>query len=299
MVMVTLRGFVAEQKAVSLKAGPCTHVDFQLQAATRVSFLVKNRHADPIPNPGVDTDFAVWTDEHGMVDIAGPPDGSAFESTISAQGYKAKTVTISPQAPPESVILDDADNLRGQVLDEADRPIEGATVGTMVPPEIIPGHGGPTRIKMRANRGADTDKNGMFSLSLSFLPTSVTAGKSGYIRQTMGFEEGKFVVIHLRAADDHTHAGLFGKVVDEAGEPVQRYMVEILGESGTVRVQHIDNKDGSFVLKDLPEGKYSIRVNSPLIPSRGVTMDDLSLRDGYFYGPLLINLVSQKQTIEK
>jgi hypothetical protein len=115
----------------------------------------------------------------------------------------------------------------------------------------------------------------------------------------MGFEEGKFVVIHLRAADDHTHAGVFGKVVDEAGEPVQGFMVEILDESSTVRVQHIHNKDGSFVLKDLPEGKYSIRVNSPLFPNRGVTKDDLNLRDGYFYGPLSITLVSQKQTIEK
>jgi len=92
---------------------------------------------------------------------------------------------------------------------------------------------------------------------------------------------------------------VFGRVVDEEGNPVQRFHVEILDGSHDVTSQYIDNEDGRFVLPDLVEGKYSIRVNSPLIRTRGITVDDLNLRDGYFYGPLSITLVSQKQTVEK
>jgi len=297
IVVASLRGSVPKQEAVSLSAGPCTQVDFRLQAAATISFSVKDRHANPIPNPSVDTDLSVWTDEHGMVEIAGQPDGSAIECTISAQGYKAKTLRISQQAPPESVLLDDADILEGQVMDEVNRSIGGAIVAAMASPVIIPGRGGPSRIKVRVNRGAHTDQNGMFSLSLSFPPKTVTAEKAGYISQTMPFEDGHFVVFNLRAA--RGNAGVFGRVVDEEGNPVQRFHVEILDGSHDVTSQYIDNEDGRFVLPDLVEGKYSIRVNSPLIRTRGITVDDLNLRDGYFYGPLAITLVSQKQTVER
>ncbi len=300
ILLANHRDAVPGQATISLKAGPCTQVDFHLEAAARVSFSVKNRHADPIPNPSVDTDYAFWTDEHGTVEIAGPTDGTAIECTISAQGYKAKTLTIRQQAPPESVLLDDADILKGQVMDEANRPIEGAIVAAVASPVIIRGHGG-SMMKWRFNLGADTDQNGMFSLSLSFPPQSVTADKAGYIGQTMPFEDGNFVVFHLRASrgNANANAGVFGRVVDEEGNPVQRFHVEILDGSHAVTSQYIDNEDGRFVLPDLVEGKYSIRVNSPLIPTRGVTMDDLNLRDGYFYGPVSMILISQKQTIEK
>jgi len=302
-----LRGFVREQKELNLKAGPCAHIDFRLQAADTISFLLKNWRAYPIPNPRVETEFAAWTDEHGMVSIAAPQGNGPFQCIIGAPDYQTKEVRIDPSAPPTSIFLDYADYLRGKVLDEANRPISGVRVtadGTPLSSDYAPissvGPEGGIGTRVRSNGSTETDSDGTFSLRLPFPPArSVTASKPGYKTERRQFEEGKYqptwVEIHLSSAQ----AGIFGKVIDESGNPVQRFRIGIGARGWSSGSQNFDTEDGRFLVSDLPEGTYTIRVTSPLILDREFRIDDLKLRNGFFYGPMLVSLKTPRPIPKK
>jgi len=307
-IAASFRGFVHEQKEINLKAGPCAHVDFRLQAADMISFLVKNWRAYPIPNPRVETEFAVWTDEHGMVRIAAPVDSDPFQCVISAQGYQTKEVKIDPKAPPTSVFLDAADFLRGQVLDEANKPISGARVsalGTSVSSDYkVTGDGAAASVglRMRSNGSTDTDSDGMFSLRVPFPPArSVTASKPGYKTELKQFEEGKFQPTFVEIRLHRAQSGIFGRVVDEAGNPVLRFVVLVYGYPDYMpgSTQSFDTEDGRFLVTDLPEGTYTIRVTSPMIADREYRSRELKLRNGYFYGAMLVSLTTPKPISKK
>ncbi len=57
---------------------------------------------------------------------------------------------------------------------------------------------------------------------------------------------------------------LEGKVVDETGEALQGYLIELQTTYGTdlsPRVEAISGSDGSFSLKDIPEGEWRVRAS--------------------------------------
>jgi len=268
-----------------------------------ISFLVKNRRSFPIPNPRVETDFAFWTDEHGTVSIAAPQGHAPFQCNIGAPDYQTKEIRIDPNTPPTTVFLDYAHRLRGKVLDEAGRPLSGVLVaadGTPLPSDYGTALGERIGKRVRSHGRTQTDSDGMFSLPLPFPPAiAVIARKPGYKTEFKQFEEGKlqtWVEIHMSPAE----AGIFGRVTDESGNPVQRFRIVIYGTGYLPgHAQNFDTEDGGFLIPDLPDGTYSIRASSPLIPDREFRIDRLTLRNRFFYGPIVVPLTITKAIIKK
>ena len=284
-VTVRNRGFVGETRGLRFVAGPCARADFRLRAARVVAFRVKDRRGEVIPQARIETSLAgnFWTDDHGLATLNLPVDAPTLGCAIFASGFKAKTVTIDTKVPPSEVVLDDADRLTGRVLDQSGVPLFGARVfagGTSLPSDV----------GLRNNGSAETDPDGRFSLALSFPPaTSITASKDGYNQERVDLSGNSSSYVEIRLARADT--GIFGTAVDENGRPARRFMITALAyEEGYVVTQTFESDDGRFIMMGLKDYTLYLKAETMTAPYQQAHIDQLELRKGTYYGPLLFRL---------
>lgn len=310
-LLVLSERHVTKNTAINLKAGDCQRFDFHLAEGLLLSFRVTNTRGQVIPRPfayaighvpdeakfGVDIEPYLGTgDEEGVVRLAVPPALLPFDCTVSAEGYKAYKIRITRgdvQAPPSEIILEDAEAFKGRVVDEAGMPLEGAK---------LEGGGG----------AAGTDKDGRFSIIVSSGTLSGSrfkVSKPGYIPQVVipGFIEqpgGRLgsntpnaeVNISLKRGE----GGIYGRAVDEAGNPVKRFHIVLTTETGTRYQRDFDNDDGLFSVEDVPAGIYDISFRSVPINIREpflsgtLLLKRIEIRRGYYYGEIQAQLLPNR-----
>ena len=291
--------------AINLKAGDCQRFDFHLAGGLLLTFCVKNNRGQAIPRPRAfapghaqDEAYFGTGDEAGMVKLAIPPDLGPFDCRVDGEGYKIRITRVDPQDPPSEIFLEDAkvspeEVFKGRVVDEIGMPVEGAKLED-------------------GGRVAGTDKDGRFSIIVSSGTLSgsrIKVSKPGYIPQVVipGFIEqpggrldsgtpGAEVIISLKRGE----GGIYGRAVDEAGNPVKRFHIVLKTETGTRYQRDFDNDDGRFSVEDVPAGIYDISFRSVPINIREPSLSGtlllkrIEIRRGYYYGEILAQLLPNR-----
>jgi hypothetical protein len=292
---------LSDSARIALKAGDCERVDFTLTAGILLSLNVKNAHGEAIPRAlayvsghSSDEAYVGAGDETGIVRLAVPPDLVPFDCAITAtgyKGYKLRIESIVPQSLTKEIILENAEVstpsvFKGIVVDETGVPVEGAKLEAAAISE-------------------GTDRNGRFSMVVASGAKSgirVRVSKAGYVPQEVipGFiEQPKYrlggeksdaeEIITLKRS-----GGLFGRAVDEAGNPVRRFSLFLKSETGASYHRDFDNDNGLFSVGDVPPGIYDLAFSSlpvNLESSFVVTKSNLrsiEIRRGFYYGEIIV-----------
>ena len=96
--------------------------------------------------------------------------------------------------------------------------------------------------------------------------------------------------------------GVYGRVVDYRGVPVQRFVVHIrntAGGSGSSEYQHAFSSDrGAFVVTDIAPGTYNIFIQSIQSANTDdvqlVRLDGVEFRKGFLYGEVIAQFPKPK-----
>ena len=90
-----------------------------------------------------------------------------------------------------------------------------------------------------------------------------------------------------------SEGGLFGRAVDEAGDPVRRFSLLLKSETGASYRRDFDNDDGLFSVGDVPTGIYDLTFSS--LPTNlgssfviaKATLRSIEIRRGYYHGEII------------
>jgi hypothetical protein len=285
-------GYGRESSTLVLAASrPYGRIDFRLPTVHTVSFYIKDHFGKPIDGAIVkNTADLRKADENGQVRLDLPLESGRSEWDVSARGYIPTKITVDPVAPPSVVILEGGESFTGRVADESGRPVSGAKVTVTGSRQAsgTPAKGSPLPTLLASEGTFETDAGGGFSLNLSDPPvTEIRVVKKGYVewRNQLNTRVNN-LEIRLQSAK----AGLFGRVSDEAGNPVQRFTVYFQDETSTklgtfTRVFETD--DGRFAVTDVPTGAYDLIVRGGnSLPLVSVRLGRIELRDGYYFGEI-------------
>ena len=250
-----------------LRAGPCKRVDFALEDAIEISFLVKNNRGEGIPHAcGMNSLL-------GEVVFAVPEGSAPFDRKIWAAGYREKYIRIDPASPPASVTLDEGLTLTGQVVSDAGARIKGA------------------KINVNGNTSVFSDGDGNFSVPVSSLDNiQITATKPGFIEERMTVNESAPSEIEIRLR--HIEGGIFGTI----NASRFRMMFHAKGPDGrnASYSRELSNENGVFCVTDIPPGAYNVFIESnpysALESNHYAWISNVEIKIGYLYGPLLIEL---------
>ena len=290
-------GHLFKDAGAVLKRGPCSSVDFSLQTAHAISFVVKDRRGGVLSSSTAQSPAgSAAADENGRIDLILPPGNEEVDCTVSAKGYKPNTFRLNPKMPPGEIILQDGDLCSGRVLSQSGIPIAGAKVAVIGsgPGTLKQGPGKLPLPPLGTSEGdAVTDLSGRFSIPVSNPPvTRITVTKRRYIEQRMSIDgnvpSGREIEIRLQPAG----CGFFGRVVDAAGNPVPRFEI-VLYEASAILANHgyrrtFDNAGGMFSITDVPAGIYDVAVKNLQSPPATLRLQGIEVRSGYWYGEILI-----------
>jgi len=280
------------------KAGDCTHVDFRLAESRTLALMVKNTRGETLSEAEA-TAFGehIRADNHSEIRFDLPPDTEPYKCTFAAEGYKSKTLTLDPKAAPSVVVLEPGELFAGHVISESGEAIAGARVEVLDIGDISAGKG-------------LTDGDGRFSIALSNSPAgSVAVSKPGYLTKRLNFpnrSQGPTEGIEICLRIPET--GVFGRVIDESGRPVNRFRVTLIGMDPAADVDHIvgssayysyhqftfEDDDGKFLVTEIPAGFYMLTITSIPDSPREIRIYDpkerVELRKGYYYGEILAQM---------
>jgi protocatechuate 3,4-dioxygenase beta subunit len=241
-------------------------VDFTYPRLYAISGRVTNEKGRPLQNVLLqasteDLDIVYnssLTESDGWYNIlvgAGTYTVTAFDDGYTSSPAQVVTVPAPPAqidfvltsvAPPEHVI-------RGRVLDESGKPARHAVVS-------LQGdfYGGDT-----------VYYDGSFSRAVYPGTYTVVAGGYGYLtseaQQVTVPAGANDLTFTVRRADE----SVFGKVTNEAGDPVCGARVEVSGDGG-ISTYVSTNSGGNFALR-LPDGVYTLRASAQGYPTQTQT----------------------------
>jgi protocatechuate 3,4-dioxygenase beta subunit len=287
-VNATAAGCLIEYEWTQAKAGDCSRVDFHLREALVFSFVVKNRRGEILSKAGAGTgnrdESQYGYVEQGILKSAIVPEPGPFDFTVRAEGYKPKTVRADANAPPIEVILDDLEMLefKGRVVTEWGEPVPGATVTI-------------------DQWTVGTDNEGRFSKVISSSAPRINVSKTGYIEQSkIGHVSSNAPTPEMEIRLRRSEGGIYGRVVDAAGKPAERFAIRFSGGSGSY-LRGFESDQGLFAVTDIPAGTYDLYIQAvPYAPLESQVMPrfdikSVEIRKGYFYGELLIQLPPPKK----
>jgi len=293
---VFAHGYLMQDAIDVLRAAQPQQVNFTLSSGSPLSLLVKNSRGEAVPYPiATATGYfkIAGGDSRGSIDFAVPAVSTPFECTIMAEGYKASTITLDPKAGPQAITLEDKPVLKGRVLSDSGGAIGGALVS-------VYGTGG---IQGKFDGAVETDNKGHFVYSLSYPPAfEIRATKTGYFEQRRSFAPGKPAAPDVEMRMKRVETGVYGRVVDYRGVPVQRFVVHIrntAGGSGSSEYQHAFSSDrGAFVVTDIAPGTYNIFIQSIQSANTDdvqlVRLDGVEFRKGFLYGEVIAQFPKPK-----
>jgi len=275
---------------IDTRPGELSRVDFHLKKAQLLSFLVRNAGGDTLAKPsgyckGMDRQSMISYVRQGFLILGVEPRPGRFECTISAEGYKAKSVTANPESQPLEVVLDELEPhvISGRVITESGEPLPATVV------EIY-------------NLTAETDSDGRFSKILKIEEQSVQVRiiKPGYIeyKETASLSSGP-AAKELEICLKQSEGGLYGRVLDAEGRPLERFLM-VFKQTGLIFFRDFESEDGQFSVTDLPAGTYDLFIQSvPFGPLNSATVRNLQvkgveIRKGYMYGELLFQFPPSK-----
>jgi hypothetical protein len=288
---------LADYQHIQSRAGDCSRVDFHLQKALLLSFLVKNNRGEMLSKPwgrckGQDPETVTFYVEQGILRLGINSRPGPFECTIGAEGYEPMTVVVDANAPPREIILDAL----------APREIKGCVMTELGEP--LPA----TRIQI-GKWNIETDSDGKFSKSVTTSDRTIPVhiNKSGYLEyfETVPLNNqplAKEIEIRLKQSE----GGLFGRVIDDAGRAVQRFEIVFRGSpkaepERSIYIRGFEGEEGLFSVSDIPAGIYDLYVEAiPYGPMDDMLLQNMELknveiRKGYFLGELLFQFPPRKE----
>jgi len=276
-ITTNLGGYLTQTKGISMDSGRHERIDFELTPVPTISLAARNSKGKTIFAHAI-CPHGATTEENGVMTISVPADANPFKCGIRAEGYKSKEISIDPQMPPTEVLLEDPDMLRGRVLTSSRSPVSGASIGLS-----------------ETTVDAITDDNGDFQILIDGPVPQVFVTKPGFIAEFLYFRDQKcpdFLEVILKPAE----GGIYGRVVDEKGDPVTRFSV-VLRDAGSDHYpglfKYIDNDNGMFSITEAPAGSYQMVVheiieNIDQVPKR-MSMQ-VEIKNGFFLGEVLVIL---------
>jgi protocatechuate 3,4-dioxygenase beta subunit len=211
-----------DYKSVQTTAGDCSRVDFYLQKALMLSFLVKNGRGEVLHNAmgsckGQDFERMAVSHEKGLLKLGIEPKTGPFECTIGTlrgtDGYKTQTVFVDPNNLPVEVTLEEQPPqiVKGRVLTEWGEPIPAA--------------------RIEINQWVvETDSEGRFQKAIQPSPGTayIRIVKSSYLEYVDRISVNAAapqsdLEIRLRQSE----GGIYGRVLDESGRPIERFELQI------------------------------------------------------------------------
>jgi len=124
LVAASENNFFRETNAITLPAGRCGHVDFQLTRAATFSVILKDPRGNIIPGPKISFGGSIYRIEwqqstDGMsVECKMEPGEDVVQCLVGANGYKNKSLAFDPKSPPSEITMEPADGAR---LNESNR----------------------------------------------------------------------------------------------------------------------------------------------------------------------------------
>jgi len=288
------------------KAGDCNQVDFRMTESRTLALTVKNARGETLSEAEA-TAFGehIRADDHGEIRFDLPPDTEPYKCTFAAQGYKSKILTLDPKAAPSAVVLEPGEIFAGHAVSESGEAIAGARVEVF---DIL---------HISAGKGT-TDGEGRFSIALSNSPaSSVAVSRPGYLTTRLNLpisSQGPAEEIEICLRRPET--GIYGRVIDESGRPVNRFSVTLMGVDPAMEMDHtggslryggyhqfsFEDDDGKFLVTEIPAGVYLLNITSIPDSAREIRINDpkerVELRKGYYYGEILAQITplsSQKK----
>jgi len=308
-INVKARGFLADSSLYYPEAGSCKWVDFQLSRALVVTLKIKDESGLAISGAEARAQGIIAkADSAGLVEFDLLPDTDSFRCEISAAGYRSRAVTLIPAALPEAVSLEavetDPDRqLSGRVISQFGAGIPGARI------TLSDGFG-------KLGGIISTGKDGSFTLTVpesSVRPfRKFIVRKVGYIeerlRLPMEREPENIILVTLRRPE----TGIAGVVLDGAGNPIPRFKVilsslwsdelplarfQAIGADWSPPVTYlrdVEEESGSFLITDIPAGKYNISIESlpyaSTLRSARLSLGIIELRKGFIYSGVRADL---------
>jgi len=263
---------------VSLNSGE-NSVDIRLDAATLVSFLVKNRRGQAVDNvsaggfaPETEASFQGTSDRQGIVELNVPVGVTRIECELTAVNYRSKVVRMSPSAPPSEVILDDGWTLRGTVVSATGQALPGARVA------VVRFVRSGENLDSKGEGQVSADGNGRFEIGVSsdrYL--RVSARRQGYLDTRVWIDslnDEQDLQIVMRPPDGALH----GVVLDPSGKPARQFQIQLWQRPAEVPADadllsrtkadvlfttaaRFDQPGGRFEFPELPAGILQLRVS--------------------------------------
>jgi hypothetical protein len=199
--------------------------------------------------------------------------------TIVADGYATRSIDVKPYLKQHEVILNRSRQVKGRIITSSGQPIADARISDAL---------------SRAVYGNTDDRGGFLFRIADDRNVLIVASANGYVEKRIQVGENEQdLTITLYSSD--VRGGVYGRVLDPAGIPIWKYLINIRSRSGFSEDQIgyesrvVENIDGVFVITDLPEGTFLLDFIFKAHDEHyfGRT-DPIMIRQGQVFGPVMI-----------
>jgi protocatechuate 3,4-dioxygenase beta subunit len=254
-----------------------TGVIIQMQSGATIAGKVVDEHGAPVAAAAVRVAAAgpgarfgrprqTFADDTGRFAMDGlprqPMDVVAVHQTASSETRRID-LSGAPAATGLVLALDVTGRIAGTVSDSDGEPLEGAQV--LLWPDSVRGPGSVGDFRLRSQSTALTDAGGRFEFrglvggryTLRANRPGVSARERAFVREDVYARVGD-VDVQLVLDDDGV---VTGRVAFEDGSPPAAFNVSLGGFAGVGGTgTPFASADGSFELRDVPAGRYTIAI---------------------------------------